>query len=287
MRTDIHRPSVIEPADYIFVGFECLKIEDLGDAQALISERARIRVHMEQTGGTYSSHAHGGNCHICGAHAIYTALFHHRPSNVYVRTGLDCAEKLDCGDIEQFRREIKSALEQKAGKRKAQALLAANGLEQAWAIYTCEPRSKRREEVTVCDITGKLVQYGSLSDAQMRYLRLLVDQIVHRPEIESQRKAEHEAAAPVPVTDKRIAIRGKVISIRTPDYNHGECGPIRMLVQHADGWKVWGSLPAALSEVQRGEEVEFNAAVKVSDKDPKFGFFSRPTKAIRLSREIA
>jgi hypothetical protein len=287
MRTDIHRPSQIEPADYDFVAFECLKIEDFGDAQFLAAERARIRAHMGRTGGTYSHHEHGGNCHICGSvNVIYTALFYHKPSNVYVRTGLNCADKLDCGEVERFRREVRTALEQRAGKNKAKALLDLHGLAAAWSIYT-DQEADGREETTLRDIVGRLVKYGSISDKQMAFVGRLLDTIARRAEIAAQRAAEAETAAPVPVSDKRMTVRGKVLSIRVPDYNRGECGPVRMLVQHADGWKVWGSLPIALADIERGTEVEFDAAVKPSDKDTKFGFFSRPTKAQVITRAAA
>lgn len=280
MRDDIHRPSVLIPADYAFVAFESQKIEGLGDAQFIIAERAAIRAHMDRTGGTYSHHAHGGNCHICGAHAMYTALFHHIPTNTYIRTGLDCADKLDCGDVERFRRNVQTALEAHAGKRKAQAVLAQHNASAAWDIYTAaETAEDARENAIVRDMVGKLVHYGSLSDKQVAFLLRLLDTIARRPEIEAQRAAERAAAQPVPVTDKRITIRGRIVSIRVPDYQHGGFGSVRMLVQTAAGWKVWGSLPSALSGIERGAEIEFDAAVKVSPKDDKFGFFSRPTKA--------
>lgn len=64
MRNDTHRPSLINPSDYEFVAFECVKMEDLGAAQFAMAERVRINSHMKQTGGTYSRHQHGGNCHI-------------------------------------------------------------------------------------------------------------------------------------------------------------------------------------------------------------------------------
>jgi hypothetical protein len=42
---------------------------------------------------------------------------------------------------------------------------------------------------------------------------------------------------------------------------------------------VWGTVPASIDNVQRGALVEFTATVQVSDNDPKFGFFKRPSKA--------
>jgi hypothetical protein len=321
-RTDAHRPSAIEPADYHFVGFEVLKIEDIGDAHFLMAERARIRADMERTGGTYSRHQHGGNCHICGAHAIYTALFHHKPSNAYVRTGLECADKLDCSGVEAFRRDVKTALEARAGKRKALAVLTAAGLVGAWEVCEAEQRRSaeyriacdawsaanpepeyrstdrgygmepvgapkwtpaRREESTVCDIVGKLVKYGSISDAQTNYLRRLVDQIARRPQIEAQRAAEQEAAAPVPATTGRVEIVGEVLSIRLPSEDDFY-QQTKLLVRHADGWKVWTSCPASIvGDVAKGNKIKFSATLKVSDKDPKFAFASRPSKAAILA----
>jgi len=46
MRTDIHRPSVIKVEDYVFIAFEYLKIEELGDMFFLQEERKHIREHM-------------------------------------------------------------------------------------------------------------------------------------------------------------------------------------------------------------------------------------------------
>lgn len=272
-RTDIHRPAVIRPEDYEFVGFEYLKIEGFGDCAAILAEREVIRAHMDRTGGTYSSHQHGGNCHVCGAAAIYTVLFYHEATNSYVRTGQECAELLGCReDGDKFRRAVQDAREAAAGKRKAQALLDDAGLSAAWPVYLQGGAS--HEAATVVDIVGKLVRYGSISPAQTNYLRSLVDRIQRRPEIEAQRAKEHEAAAPLPITDRRVTICGTVVSVRSNDFG------ARMLVKHADGWKVWGSLPASLdSDGLTGKTVEFCATVKPSKDDAKFGFFSRPTKA--------
>lgn len=288
IRTDAHRPSAILVDDYSWVAFEYLRVDDLGSAIFLQEERRRIRVHMESTGGTYSAHEHGGTCHICGsANAIYTALFYHSKSNSYVRTGLDCAETLGCGNVAKFRKAVGSALEQKAGKRKAQAVLEQANLSAAWTLYEQGQKSAvelPREETTLCDIVNRLVQYGSVSAPQIAFLRRLVDQIANRAVIKAQRQAEADKAAPVPVEGKRMTVRGTILSIKIPDYARGDCGPIRMLVQHKDGWKVWGSLPSNLSGTQKGARIEFDAMVKPSDRDTKFGFFSRPTKARELTQ---
>lgn len=273
-RTDTHRPSVINPDDYSFVAFEYLKDTDV--ALVLIN-REIINQHKQRTGGTMSRHAHGGNCHICGAHAIYTALFHHRPSNTYIRTGLDCAEKLDCAeDGDVFRKRIHNALEAKAGKAKAQAYLAKAGLERAWSIYV-DSTVDRYEENTISDIVSKLVQYGSLSDKQISFIAKLIEKIDNRAANEAKWAAEREAAECVPVAETRMVVTGTIISIKETDFG------TKMLVAHDTGWKVYGSVPSSLRGISRGDRVEFYAMVKRSDRDEKFGFFSRPTKAKIIS----
>lgn len=280
MRQDVHRPSVIIPADYQFVGIEMMKIEGLGDCHAIMSERERIRAHMDRTGGTYSRHAHGGNCHVCGAHCIYTVLFHHVPSNTYIRTGMDCADKLewDSGEGEAFRAKIANAREAQAGKAKAALLLQDKGLSEAYAVYADTGRAEKWEESTIFDIVSKLVKYGSLSDKQYSFLGSLVNKIANRAELEAKRKAENEAAKPFPVTPARITIKGKILTIRVGD-GINTFG-VKTLVQHVDGWKAWGTLPGSVSNAKVGDTIEFSAKVKVSDKDSKFGFYSRPTKAV-------
>ena len=270
-RTDIHRPSAIIPADYVFVEFEYLG-EDV--PASIMMRRERIQAHMMRTGGTYSHHAHGGNCHICGARCIDTALFHHIPSNVYIRTGLDCCDKLDSSvDGTEFRTSMLRWNELRAGKRKAQGYLTRRGLEAAWSVYeTLTSPNDRYEENTIRDIISKLVQYGSLSDRQIAFVGNLLTKITQRASIDATRAAETAAAQPVPVTEDRIKIVGQIVSVRP-----GEFGT-RIIVKTDAGWVAMGSKPSSI-DAERGKRIEFAAKIKVSDRDPKFGFFSRPTQA--------
>jgi len=283
-RTDIHRPSAIIPSEYEWVGFECVPStgDALADVDAQLSERARIRAHMARTGGTYSRHAHGGNCMVCGnANAIYTVLFHHRPSNVYVRMGQDCAQKCDMGYDEgrwnAFRRNMDDARRNRAGKLKAERTLSDAGLTRAWEVYVANVAVPGHdEEIIIRDIVSKLIQYGSLSDKQFGFVRNLIRRIDTRTERLAARAAEQEAAAPLPAAG-RVVIEGEVISTKVVDTDFGTF--TKMLVRHVTGWKVWGTVPAALAGVQKGEKVRFTATLAPSNDDPKFGFFSRPSKA--------
>lgn len=293
-RNDQHRPSVIQPEDYEFVGVEYDRVGDLGTCLALQEERKRIRLHMEMTGGTYSSHEHGGNCMVCGAWAIYTALFYHRDSNSYVRTGFDCAANLEMEDTTAFRavkRGVKLAREAKAGRQKARGILEEAGLMAAWDIFDSETTNstsdaQRRDEYTVRDIVQKLVRFGGISERQENFLRKLTDRIARWPEIQAQRAAEREAAAPCP--EGRIEVEVEVLKTEYRMNDYGET--LKMLVKAAEGWLAWGTVPAAVAMIdvkdedgyerqrglERGDRLMLKACFKRSDRDEKFGFFSRP-----------
>lgn len=299
MRTDIHRPSAINPDEYEYVAQECLKVEGLGDCEILLEMRRRIQEHMARTGGHYATHQHGGNCMVCGnVLATYTILFWHRPTNTYVRMGSECADKCAMGgnfNTSAFRAAVHDALQAKAGKKKAQAMLAKLGLEECWKIWENPPQGKPigqhyagcdpsgyyalpYEESTIIDIVGKLVKFGSISDAQINFLRKLLTQISTRAEREAKRKAEHDKAADCPTG--RLEIRGEVLTIKVQENQFGYV--TKMLVRADSGYKVWGTRPSGLN-VERGAIVAFTATVEPSPDDPKFGFFSRPTKAREIT----
>ena len=284
-RTDTHRPSAIVPDDYIFVGCGYLKIENLGDALFLQEQRTLIQAHMARTGGAYSRHEHGGNCHVCGSvNLIYSLIYYHEPSNSYIRVGEDCAEKLDMGgqrEFNKFRAAVRDALEAQAGKRKAQAVLAERNLSALWVIYEA-PVVHHYEEKTITDIVGKLVHYGSVSDKALAFAESLLAKIPQRAEIAAQRAAEQEAAAPCPTG--RIVVTGTILSIKAQDSPWGLVN--KMLVRDDSGFKVWVTCPAQ-AEGQRGSKVTFTATIEPSRDDPKFGFGKRPAKLTVIKEEAA
>jgi hypothetical protein len=284
-RTDIHRPSAIIPADYEFVAFEYIKLDDgniLGNCAILQAERAIKEAHMTRTGGKYATHEHGGSCQVCGANAIYTVLFYHSKTNEYIRTGQDCAEKMEMPYDElrynAFRKGITDHRLAFAGKRKAEALLNDKGFQQAWGIYgETNPEVTARyeyEERTIVDIVGKLVKYGSQSDRAINYIGVLLSKIGKRAEIEAQRATEAAKAADCP--EGRVWVNGEVLSTKIQEADFGPT--LKMLVRDNTGYKVWGTVPSSIS-VERGDNVKFSANVKPADDDKKFGYFSRPTKA--------
>jgi len=191
-RTDLHRPSAIIPADYRLVA-----LDYYGGGIEAISfqyDRAAFRADMERTGGKFSQHEHGGTCHVCGAHAMYVAKYHHAPTNSYIVTGMDCAEKMDIADevaFRSFKKRVAAGRKAFRGKAKAQEVLAASGLQAAWAIYTStDTVGFQKAEMIVVDIVGKLVQYGSLSEKRLGLVSRLLSDIAARPARLAARQAE-------------------------------------------------------------------------------------------------
>lgn len=280
-RNDIHAPSVINTEDYDFVAYGQIKIEDIGDCFFMQQERAAFVAHMARTGAKFSGHEHGGNCHVCGAHCVYEAIFFHVPTNTYIKTGLDCAEKMWSLDSSAFRRNVKNARENQAGKKKALAILQDAGHGKAFEIYAecmADAVELKNEESTVAEMVGNLVRYGNISDKALNYIGILLERIEKRPEIEAQRAAEHAAAKEIPATDKRMSITGEVLSVKDVETDFGIV--TKILVRHEDGWKVYGNAPSSAYNLERGHKVTFMGRVQVSNDDTKFGFFKRPTKFV-------
>jgi hypothetical protein len=276
-RTDVHRPSVINPEDYEFVAVECRKILDCGDVEMVLQERSILDAHMKRTGGTYSRHAHGGNCHVCGnANAIYTMLFYHAKTNTYIRMGEDCASKVECGDTLRLRRitdAVAAAQYAYAGKLKAQGVLAELGLTRAWELtkaYGVNAELLGHEEGLISNIVGKLVSYGSISEKQVEFLRSLLQQIDTRAERMAQRKAEHDAAKPAPAGRTKVEV--EVVSIKEQENDFGKRW-VMTVKSIAEGWIAWGSAPYG---VERGQRITLAATFAPKADDPKFAFFKRP-----------
>lgn len=292
MRTDIHRPSAINPQDYEYVAPEMARP---GEWEATKVWRDIIHQHMTATGGTYSRHAHGGNCGVCGnANAIYTILFYHRPSNTYIRMGETCATNVDASfDNREFRRFINAVGQEryyKTGKSKAERVLAERELSRAWelwnlvsnnGLFSSEIHSTIHDSAigqlgTLKDIVDKLIVYGDLSDKQFSFLATLVERIDNAEKIAVARQAEHDAAEDAPITDERITIVGEILSAKIKDTGYGP--QLKLLIKTKAGWKCYGTSTKNINP-KVGDIVQFAARLTVSNDDKKFAFFSRPTKA--------
>ena len=139
-----------------------------------------------------------------------------------------------------------------------------------------------RDELTALDIVGRLIKWGNISDKAADFLGQLLERIEKAPEVAAAKaaaKAEEMAnAKPVPLVESRITVKGEVLSVREQEGFYGV--QHKMLVKAEAGFKLWGTIPAAiLDEVKKGSVVEFAAKIQRSDDDEYFGFFSRPGRA--------
>lgn len=285
-RNDVHSPSNIKPEDYEYVAQQCAKFEGIGSAEFILAQRRIIEDHMKRTGGVYSGHEHGGNCDICGSvNAVYNVLFYHTKTNTYVSVGQDCALQLDAGQapaFKAFRKRVGDYREAQAGKRKAQLLLADAGHSAAWELYIADGSELiikyaghiPYEEMTIRNIVGKLVKYGSISEKAMNYVAVLLSKINNRAVVEAKKAEEAAKAANAPTG--RVQVTGVVLTVKFQESDFGTVQ--KMLVKDDSGFKVWVTVPA-YSELKREQRVSFKATLTPSQDDPKFAFGKRPVMA--------
>jgi hypothetical protein len=193
-RTDIFRPSVIKPDEFDFVAVDNCR-EDSFEFLCVLEQREIIRSLIKNTGARFSSHNHGGTCHICGSHAQNTAVFLHRPTNKLIRTGWDCADKLHlCEDGERnlfrtFRDKLSAERENKAGKIKAQAILESAGLSRAWELSEQKQHPNFKDHDIIVDIVRKLIRRGDISEKQIEFLHKLVNACDNFHIVQAEREA--------------------------------------------------------------------------------------------------
>jgi len=144
---------------------------------------------------------------------------------------------------------------------------------------------------------------GELHDCEVAYIpfrvylaTFLADSNTEDPKVVRERKYKEskrldaeltEKAEPVPECDKRMKIAGEVLMVKLYENYYGST--YKMIVRDVKGFKVFGSVPKVddnddNSYIEKGDIVEFMCKVKKSPDDEKFGFFTRPTKAVLVEK---
>lgn len=289
-RTDVHRPTEINPDDYQYVCVMYLWTHDLGDAIFNTRQREIFWKHMEKTGGKFADIDHGGTCFCCGANARFVARFYHEKSNSYVDLGEICADRLEMGDVDSFRtlrKVIGDARKRQAGKAKATKLLEDWGMERVWdyegyikELYARPDynyRMEKFEEKTLEDLLARLVKYGKWSDKQLAFARKLLEQIDKREIVRAKRIDAKKHLPDVP--EGRIQLSGTILKMKQEsDRWRGEY--FKIYLRDDRGFTVWGSLPTMENSdrLDVGDIISFTARVKRAEDDTKHGFYSNPTK---------
>lgn len=145
------------------------------------------------------------------------------------------------------------------------------------------------------DKNGKPMRYVTVSQCpqdicETIHEKLVGDLVRLQKYAEEQREAErakrdavHQAGEDAP--EGRVVITGTVLAFKWQESLYGDT--LKMLVQDDRGFRVWGSVPSSLDDAERESRVTFTATVTASDKDAKFGFFKRPTKAAVIDEAMA
>lgn len=264
-RTDIHRPSAIRPEDYEFIAVFPHGVDGPETGYARREASEAFNRHMEcHPGAKFSGHEHGGFCMVCGnANALTYAVFYHADTNSYVRMGQDCATKMDMGVENAFRAartEAEALRKSTKGKLLAKAKLAEAGLDRAWDIYAATERTGYRyEETTISDIVGKLVRYGSISDAQQGFIVKLLAKLDGRSAADAERAAKNAKSQHVGVVGDRHRFVLCVRIVRSWDSMMGYGMTYLHVCEDADGNVIIYKGSKELAA--RGETVTVDATV--------------------------
>ncbi|RLF30279.1 MAG: hypothetical protein DRN14_00035 [Thermoplasmata archaeon] len=269
MRTDIHCPKNIKPEEYMFI--IAIPGNDYGDPFAsmeIARRRASLHTFIRDGGHTFSQHEHGGTCHICGAWASHLAYFLHVPTGQIIKTGFDCASNLSMGDEQAFRKTRDLCA---AARKRAQMLINARQLTKEVGIPCME--CARFGHPILADMWNRLNQYGTLTEKQIKFAKKLIEQ-VKNPEPAEEIQEPSESAP-----EGKVTVTGEVLAIKAKEGYFNET-VWKMMVRSEAGWRVWCTIPQAIScDVRVGDMIQFTATLTRSDRDKYFAFGKRPSRA--------
>lgn len=233
-----------------------------------------------------------GKCAVRGTRVRFGILLSHKPTQEFIFVSPKALE----GSLTMtFNAEslIQKAKED-AKRQKAASLLqfkiAASCDDNPLLADLTYPELIAKAGYFVKDVAERFLQYGSLSEAQVRAVEKSLRKYYERvQEQEKFRKHQEETAEALPQgADNLLVVQGTIqsVSARADYFNGGTVWKMKVL--DTCGFVVWGTVPAKLIKEQGhdvdvqtlvGRKVNFHARVTRSDKDRFFGFAKRITQA--------
>lgn len=270
-RQDVHRPSIMDPADYVWIGeaddhandgyvdFDWERYAELTGQPELANRDYRDPYgakwanvqHAEsyrlESGERIANGWRTGGCDHCGQTRIrYWMFYLHLPTREVVSVGTRCASKLSLDSKADIARRAQIERE-----RKASALakwIAADELnEKAWADLMGRQDEAGGSGGAGNEFVDSLVNYanrnGCLTDGQ----RDAVLKGIETRATRAAERAEQNAGDPEPsaVIAGRITIEGRLLTVKNQEGRYG-C-TTKMLVLDDRGFKVWGTFPDSFS----------------------------------------
>jgi hypothetical protein len=280
-RIDIHSPANFDPAQYSYLGaiYKGNASSDIAiemiDAYLSDNELSQEELaELAKNSSFNGNYKQKNTCDHCGAHFNYGALYRHTNGDVIV-VGWECsAKRFGCNsrldyDMNRLHNAVAAARGQAKKKEQAEAFLAANrGLQ---AVLD-------GNHAILADLKANLYKWGSLTDKQLALAAKLDREMKHRAELD----AAEENLPKSPVIEGRIRVSGTILGfkeVEVPKYSYYSSGTAwKMILRDDRGFKLYGSMPSAVSMDDRGKHVSFNATVQKSKDNNYFGFFKRPVK---------
>jgi len=275
-RNDIHKPSLLDPAEY---GFVCAFYQ--GDSPWMArSYQADMEIYEEaiEVEEVFNgNHAAKGTCDHCGAAFNHGVLFMHLPTYELVHIGHICAANtVGLPD--------KAAAAKKAAEKYAAEMRERERLQQAGAEWREQNAELVAHLATLPDTASNFMkdmqraieQWGKLTprQADAAWNSIERDARIAAAKVEREKALENAPA----LTAGRQTLTGVIKRTKYQDSDYGTT--LKMLVELPDGNRVWGTVPASIDRSNiEGATVNFTATVKPSPEDPHFGFFSRPANA--------
>lgn len=278
-RTDPHRPSALDPAEYEWV-------------------RSYPPSGADPTKDWLFTCAHCGH-HPC----LWGEVYKHKPSGDEIVIGNICAQNtLDYPSIAKLSaaRNKKAFTNSRARSTNRAALEVQAPEIVAWLDRILSGEDPEDFDF-VLSLAGKYYQGKPFTQKMIDTLERC--RLAHQhwqEEFEKRRKYEEEHPPPA-FPEGRKVVRGYIVSVKSKHTDYG--WQTKMLVRLMDGNKVWGTLPASimekvtlpkgwnfqhvnddipssdLAEKLKGNMIQFSATFQRSSNDEHFGFFSRPSKA--------
>lgn len=221
-----------------------------------------------------------GRCEHCSTHYSHGVGFKNRVTGEVIAVGRDCGEQFFNFKSTAARKVAQAAKAKAAKKAREEAaearqavLDATPGLEDALKTdhYICR------------DIDARFKRYGKISEKQVNLVFKIARDVAQREADKANEPAP--VAIPVELAEGRQRFAGVVLATKWVDNGFGGC--VKMLVRDDRGFKVWGSAPDTADQF-KGAKVAFDARLTISDDDPCFGFFKRPTKwEVELAEETS
>lgn len=319
-RTDIHSPKNFDPAAYSYVGsfdnypppgtFVSDRRDDY-DTQFGHVEGALNFAHAEYSAARRLMSEHGAKIHFdsdegysqcdhCGARIRYVSIFKHTTGELIAVGDTCAAERFGCDsrreyDIKRLREAAASQRESAKAFGKASEFLNETAPELVEWMLT--PEAEKVDGIFL-DISRKLIRFGSISEKQIAFCGKLLQDYFQRQrnggktDRELHFDAEREAAEDCP--NGRTEITGIVIKSAWHESDFGS--QLKLTVKDDRGFIVWVTCPSLMvhhfsdefmNTNGKGKRISFTATLQQSDRDAKFGFGKRPSKAALLEEAIA